>query len=181
MLPSPNPVFIYEIHMCVYRHTLSKYQHYQSQYILNVFHHYSAMSYLCARKLSCVWLVQPHGLEPTSILCSWDFPGKKNGVGCHFLFQGIFLTQGLNPCLLHCRWIFYHSSNIKKKIRLWDILCYSTQIGYLLCKGWFSDVSGWILNLSFQYHMLANFLSGKISELKALPELLKIYSLDTGT
>ena len=23
------------------------------------------------------------------------------GVGCHFLFQGIFLTQGSNPCLFH--------------------------------------------------------------------------------
>ena len=32
------------------------------------------------------------------------FPGKNTGVGCHFLLQGIFPTQGLNPhllCLLH--------------------------------------------------------------------------------
>ena len=32
---------------------------------------------------------------------SWDlplfFPGKNTGVGCHFLLQGIFPTQGLNP------------------------------------------------------------------------------------
>ena len=28
-------------------------------------------------------------------------PGKNIGVGCHVLFQGIFLTQGLNPCLVH--------------------------------------------------------------------------------
>ena len=34
-------------------------------------------------------------------LCSWDFPGKNTGVGCHFLLQGIFLTQGPNTCLLH--------------------------------------------------------------------------------
>ena len=27
--------------------------------------------------------------------------GKNTGVGYHFLLQGIFLTQGLNPCLLH--------------------------------------------------------------------------------
>ena len=26
----------------------------------------------------------------------WDFPGKNTGVGCHFLLQGIFLTQGLD-------------------------------------------------------------------------------------
>ena len=29
------------------------------------------------------------------------FPGKNTGAGCHFLLQGIFLTQGLKPCLLH--------------------------------------------------------------------------------
>ena len=27
---------------------------------------------------------------------------------CHFLLQGIFPTQGLNPHLLHCRQILYH-------------------------------------------------------------------------
>ena len=27
-------------------------------------------------------------------------PGKNTGVGCQFLFQGIFPTQGLNPCPL---------------------------------------------------------------------------------
>ena len=34
---------------------------------------------------------------------SMDFLGKNTGVGCHFLFQGIFLTQGSNLGLLHCR------------------------------------------------------------------------------
>ena len=29
----------------------------------------------------------------------WDFPSKNTGEGYHFLLQGIFLTQGLNPCL----------------------------------------------------------------------------------
>ena len=53
----------------------------------------------------------PHGLHPSRLLCPWDFPGRSTGVGCHFLFQGIFLTQELNPCLLwltHCRQILYH-------------------------------------------------------------------------
>ena len=26
-----------------------------------------------------------HGLEPTSLLCPWDFPGKDTEVDCHFL------------------------------------------------------------------------------------------------
>ena len=30
-----------------------------------------------------------------------DFPGKNTGVGCQFLLQGIFPTQGLNPGLQH--------------------------------------------------------------------------------
>ena len=30
-----------------------------------------------------------------------DSPGKNTGVGCHFLLQRIFPTQGLNPRLLH--------------------------------------------------------------------------------
>ena len=33
------------------------------------------------------------------------------GVGWHFLLQGIFLTQGLNPCLPHCRQMLYHLSH----------------------------------------------------------------------
>ena len=31
------------------------------------------------------------------------FPGNSTGVDCHFLLQGIFLTQGSNPGLPHCR------------------------------------------------------------------------------
>ena len=49
-------------------------------------------------RFSCVW---PHGLEPARLFSLWDFPGKNTGVGCHFLLQGIFLTQGSNQQLLH--------------------------------------------------------------------------------
>ena len=55
--------------------------------------------------LTCVPLCDAHGLEPARLLCPWDFSGKNTGVGSHFLLQGIFLIQGLNPCLLHCRQI----------------------------------------------------------------------------
>ena len=41
------------------------------------------------------------------LLCPWDSPDKKAGVGCHALLQGIFLTQGLNPGLPHCRQILH--------------------------------------------------------------------------
>ena len=54
--------------------------------------------------------LRPHGLQPTRLFCLWDFPGKDTGVGCHFLLQGIFPTQGSNPGLLHCRRIPYRLS-----------------------------------------------------------------------
>ena len=45
--------------------------------------------------------LQPHGLQPSRILCPRDFPGENTGVVCHFLLQGIFPMQGWNPHLLH--------------------------------------------------------------------------------
>ena len=47
----------------------------------------------------------------TRLLCPWDFLGKSTGVGCHFLLQGYFLTQGSNPGLPHCRQTLYHLSH----------------------------------------------------------------------
>ena len=44
--------------------------------------------------------LQPHGLQPSRLLCPWDCPGNNTGVGCHFLLQGIFLTKESNPCLI---------------------------------------------------------------------------------
>ena len=42
------------------------------------------------------------GMEPRSPTLLVDsLPAELEGVDCHFLLQGIFLTQGLNPYLLH--------------------------------------------------------------------------------
>ena len=54
---------------------------------------------MCAKSLqSCPTLCNPVDY-PVRLLCPWDSPGRNTGVGCYFLFQGIFLTQGLNPHL----------------------------------------------------------------------------------
>ena len=45
--------------------------------------------------------LQPPGLWPARFLCPWNSPGNNTEVGCYFLFQGIFPTQGLDQCLLH--------------------------------------------------------------------------------
>ena len=50
---------------------------------------------------SCPALLPPHRLQPSRLLCPWAFLGKHTRVGCHFLLQGIFLTQGDSPYLLH--------------------------------------------------------------------------------
>ena len=42
--------------------------------------------------------LRPHGLQPTRLLCPWDFPAKNTGVGCHFLLQEI-LKPCSNPCI----------------------------------------------------------------------------------
>ena len=56
---------------------------------------------LCVHAQLCLTLWGSHGLQPARLLCPWDSPGKNTGVGCRFLLQGIFPTQGLNQCLLH--------------------------------------------------------------------------------
>ena len=38
---------------------------------------------------------------------SVGFPSKNTGVGCHFLLQEIFPTQGSNSGLSHCRQMLY--------------------------------------------------------------------------
>ena len=47
--------------------------------------------------------VRPHRRQPTRLLHPWDFLGRNTGVGCPFLLQGTFLTQGSNLGLPHCR------------------------------------------------------------------------------
>ena len=52
--------------------------------------------------LRSVWLSAPLWAVACQapLLCPWEFSGKSTRVGCHLLLQGIFPTQGLNPCLL---------------------------------------------------------------------------------
>ena len=56
--------------------------------------------------------VQRYGLQLPSFLCPWDSRDKNTGVGCHFLLQGVFPTQGSNLYLLMSacidRRVLYH-------------------------------------------------------------------------
>ena len=72
---------------------------------------------ICSKKgkgklLSCAWLfATPWTVACTKLLRPWDFLSKNIGVGCRFLLQGIFLTQGSNPGLPHCRQTLYRLSH----------------------------------------------------------------------
>ena len=65
--------------------------------------------------------LQPYRLQPTRLLCPWNFPGKNTRVGSHSLLQGIFPTQGLNLGLLHCMQILYHLSHQRSPRTLLEI------------------------------------------------------------
>ena len=45
-------------------------------------------------------LCDPVDRSPPGCSVHGIFPGKNTGLGCNFLLQGIFPTQGLNPHLL---------------------------------------------------------------------------------
>ena len=63
------------------------------------------------KALSCIQLFATPWTVACTRLHPWDFLGKSAKVGCHFLLQGIFPTQGSNPGLPHCRQTLYHLSH----------------------------------------------------------------------
>ena len=87
------------------------------------------VSVSCSVVPDCLW---PHGPQPTRLFCPWDFPGRDTGVGCHFLLQGNFLTQGSNPGFLHCRQILYHLSSERSQTRVKNDTCTSAHPSQLL-------------------------------------------------
>ena len=52
--------------------------------------------------------LRPHGLQPTRLLCPWDFPGKSTGVGCHchlhecVCYAMLCYAKSLQSCLTLC-------------------------------------------------------------------------------
>ena len=54
---------------------------------------------LCAKSCSTLFAIPWTTARQDPL--SMGFPRKNNEMGCYFLLQRIFLTQGLNPCLLH--------------------------------------------------------------------------------
>ena len=79
--------------------------------------------------------LRPHGLLLTRLLCPWTFSRQDNGVSCYTLLQRIFPAQGLNPGLLHCRWILDHLSHQgRPRILVW--LAYPFSSGSSWPRNW---------------------------------------------
>ena len=61
--------------------------------------------WVCSVAKLCLTLCDPMDcMQPTRVLCPWNFPDKNTGMGCHFLLQWIFPTHGSKLsllCLLH--------------------------------------------------------------------------------
>ena len=84
------------------------------------------------------------------LLCRWDSPGKNTGVGCHFLLQGIFCTQGSN---LYC----------------WHLTA-------LTC-GFFTTSATWEAPFVSIYH--SPVLSESLQKQKVKIKLLKLFTVFT--
>ena len=75
----------------------------------------------------CSVLLWPHGLQPTRLLCPWNFLGINTGGGCHFLLQTNSLTvQNLiqdqhSAFNIHISLDFF---NLQEFLRLSSIFCF---------------------------------------------------------
>ena len=94
--------------------------------------------------------VMSDSLQPHRYIVHRNSPGQNTLVGSCSLLQWIFLTQGLNPVLLHCRWILYQLSYEGSTNRIILLLPHrkkqtqiqnsdvSTAVGWLLMRLFFS-------------------------------------------
>ena len=57
--------------------------------------------------------LQPQGLQPSRLLCPWDFPGKSTGVGCYCLLWWRGSVQSLIPARLFATpWTAAHQDSL---------------------------------------------------------------------
>ena len=70
----------------------------------------------------CPTLCNPMSYSSPGSYVHDDSSGKKTGVSCHALLQGISPTQGLNSGLPHCRWILYQLSHQGSPLIVYPLL-----------------------------------------------------------
>ena len=89
--------------------------------------------------------LQAHGLYSP-----WNSSGQNTGVGSLSLFQGIFPTQGSNPGLLHCRWIFYQLNHQgSPRVLEWVVCLFSSR------SSWSQESNQGLLNCRWILYQLS--------------------------
>ena len=77
---------------------------------------------LCLVAQLCLILCNPMNCSLPDFPVHGDSPGKNTGVGC----RALFITQGSNPGLLHCRQTLYHLSHeASPRILKWVVFPFS--------------------------------------------------------
>ena len=111
-------------HVYVKAHTIYLYM-YMSVYIYIYTHTHSAYTYILYESESRS--VVSDSLWPHGPYSPWNSTGQNIGVGSLSLLQGIFPSQGLNPCLPHCRGILYQLSYLQQKVSsIWaEAVCFT--------------------------------------------------------
>ena len=94
---------------------------------------HSAVCY--TKSFSCIWLCNPTDCSPPGSSVHGVSPGKNTGVDCYAFLQGIFLTQGSNPGLQHCRQILYHLSH-QGSTRILEWVAYTFSRGSSRPRNW---------------------------------------------
>ena len=104
VLYSSTLLFIHPIRSNL--HLFCLFWHHCALYTWPSSHTDSTVPFLCCCSVQSVPYnsVQHHRVCQAPL--SMGFSSKNTGVGCHFLLQGTFPTQGLHPCPLHRRWVF---------------------------------------------------------------------------
>ena len=123
------------------------------------------------KSLSCVRLFVTPWTVPARLLYPWDFPGKITGVGCHFLLQGIFPTQGLNLGLLHCRQTLYRLSH---KGNMRQLYHHEATLSALVCSLLTSLELEKLASLGYFGQVFFSFLMNTI-----LTDMVSYFQLDT--
>ena len=109
--------------------------------------------------------VVSNSLWPPGLYSPWNSPGQNTGVGSLSLLQGTFPTQGSNPGLPYCGWIFYQLSH-KGSPRILEWVAYpfsggSSQPRYggipLLFTFWKQWLHKWNIKLSLNMWALVKF------------------------
>ena len=96
---------------------------------------------------SCVWFFVTLWTVAHQASLSMEFSRREYWTGLPCLLQGIFTTQGSNPCLLgflHCRWIFYHWATWEIQIYFqWTTKPEVTPLFTLSPLGGVADANSW--------------------------------------